>query len=129
MINLITYPQGSLILALFVKVDIFFSFIGKVDAKTGESWCPDCVAAEPVIEKYIPEISEDNVFIVCVVGDRMKWKDPQCVFRTDPDTLLKGIPTLLKWGTKERLNSDGCANADMVSMLLTEDQSVVLRNL
>jgi len=101
--------------------DIFVLFTGKADPTTGDSWCPDCVAADPVIEKCVPEISDENVFIVCVVGDRPTWKDPKCIFRTDPDTKLKGIPTLVKWGTKGRLNSDECAKADLVSMLFTED--------
>lgn len=32
----------------------------------------------------------------------LRWKDPNCEFRTHPKLLLKGIPTLMKWGTVSR---------------------------
>ena len=32
---------------------VFILFTGSKVSKTGESWCPDCVVAEPVIEKVI----------------------------------------------------------------------------
>ena len=102
--------------------NIIVLFTGKEDPATGASWCPDCVKAEPIIEKCVPKIPEGNVFIYCVVGDRPTWKDPQCIFRTHEKTKLKGIPTLLKWGTSESLNSDQCANADMVEMMFEELQ-------
>ena len=100
---------------------IFVLFTGKEDSTTGNSWCPDCVKAEPIIEKSIPKIKPENSFIVCIVGDRPTWKDPQCEFRTNPQTKLKGIPTLMKWDTSERLNSDECAKADLVTMLFTDE--------
>lgn len=100
--------------------NIVVLFTGKVDPSTGESWCPDCVKADPIIEKCVLNIPAGNTFIVCVVGDRPTWKDPQCIFRTHEKTKLKGIPTLLKWGTSEFLNSDQCAKQDMVEMMFEE---------
>ena len=97
----------------------FVLFTGKVDA-TGNSWCPDCVDADPVIESAKPSTNPEDTFIECIVGDRPTWKDPKCPFRTNPKTKLKGIPTLVKWGTPERLNSDDCKNADLVTMLFTD---------
>jgi len=99
---------------------LFVLCTGKEDPATGESWCPDCVKAEPVIEKCMSKIDEKAVFIFCVVGDRPTWKDPNCDFRTHPKLLLKGIPTLMKWGTAERLGDSECANEDLVSMLFEE---------
>ncbi|EFO25667.1 hypothetical protein LOAG_02819 [Loa loa] len=49
-------------------------FTGSKD--DGKSWCPDCVRAEPIIEKVIEEIvssgdlDTDFTFIECSVGSR-----------------------------------------------------------
>ena len=73
----------------------------------GESWCPDCVVAEPVVNqcmqkvKWIMQIMlaqmytvqlqapEDSHYLYVGVGDRATWKDPNCIFRTHKDTQLK----------------------------------------
>lgn len=45
-------------------------FTGSKDEK-GQSWCPDCNVAEPVIDKVINNYSPDtHVLITVVVGDR-----------------------------------------------------------
>jgi hypothetical protein len=55
------------------------------------------------------------------VGDRTFWKDPNCIFRADPSTKLKSVPTLFKWGaSQERLEEEKCANPDMISMLFED---------
>ncbi len=46
-------------------------------------------------------------------------KDPECIFRTDPRTQLRGVPTLMKWGTDKRLQ--GCKNKEMVEGLIKDD--------
>ena len=40
--------------------NIVVLFTGKVDPTTGESWCPDCVKADPIIEKCVPKIPAGN---------------------------------------------------------------------
>lgn len=48
---------------------VFILFTGSKD-ESGDSWCPDCVKADPIIHsclKYLPENSE---FLTCYVGDR-----------------------------------------------------------
>merc|ERR1712243_399525 len=102
--------------------DIFVLFTGKEDPATGNSWCPDCVKADPVIEKCVQTaLKPEDKFIFCVVGDRPTWKDPQCAFRTNAKTKLTGIPTLMKWNTPERLNSNDCAKEACVEMLFKGD--------
>ncbi|XP_074658113.1 thioredoxin domain-containing protein 17-like [Tubulanus polymorphus] len=100
---------------------LFVLFTGAADPASGESWCPDCVKADPVIERNLAHLPEDSVFVKCIVGDRPTWKDPQNEFRKHPKTLIKGIPTLLKWGTAERLGDSQCANDDLVKMLFTDE--------
>lgn len=89
--------------------------------ENGQSWCPDCVEAEPYIEKGF-ELGQEPCHLVTVeVGDRPFWKDPNCVFRTNTTTKLKVLPTLAKWGTQKRLEGDQCQKVDLIEMLLTDE--------
>ncbi|XP_037088512.1 thioredoxin domain-containing protein 17-like [Pollicipes pollicipes] len=100
--------------------DVFMLFSGAEDPATGHSWCPDCVAAEPVVEKALAAAPDDAVFVHVSVGSRDFWKDPACVFRTDPRTRLKSVPTLLKLGSPERLQENQLLDASLVEMLFSD---------
>ncbi|XP_065708871.2 thioredoxin domain-containing protein 17 [Patagioenas fasciata] len=97
---------------------IFALFCGDKDAE-GRSWCPDCVTAEPVVRKELHNMPDESVFIYCLVGDRAYWKDPNNEFRKN--LKLTGVPTLLKYGTPQKLVEEECFKADLVRMLFTED--------
>lgn len=96
-------------------------FCGSPDSSSGESWCPDCVKAEPVVEKALNKAADDVVFVFCVVGDRSRWKDPNCEFRTHPQFRLTAVPTLLEWGTQKRLVEGDCQKENLVDMFFEED--------
>ncbi|XP_071533946.1 thioredoxin domain-containing protein 17-like [Panulirus ornatus] len=98
---------------------IFVLFSGSKDAQ-GKSWCPDCVTAEPVVKGALDKAPGDAVFIYVGVGGRNFWKDPKCVFRTDPRTKLRSVPTLMKFGSPQRLEEEQCAKADVVEMLFED---------
>ncbi|KAM9257255.1 thioredoxin domain-containing protein 17 [Cariama cristata] len=97
---------------------IFALFCGDKDAE-GRSWCPDCVTAEPVVRKELHNMPDESVFIYCLVGDRAYWKDPNNEFRKN--LKLTGVPTLLKYGTPQKLVEEECFKAELVRMLFTED--------
>ncbi|NWU22975.1 TXD17 protein, partial [Dyaphorophyia castanea] len=97
---------------------IFALFCGDKDAE-GRSWCPDCVTAEPVVRKELHNLPDQSVFIYCLVGDRAYWKDPNNEFRRN--LKLTGVPTLLKYGTPQKLVEEECFKAELVRMLFTED--------
>ncbi|CAH1800379.1 unnamed protein product [Owenia fusiformis] len=99
---------------------VFVLFCGSPD-KEGHNWCPDCVAAAPVVEKGLEGAPEDAVFVHVGVGERNTWKDPNCSFRTDPTLRLTSVPTLLKWGTPQKLGDSECSKQDLVDMLLQDD--------
>jgi len=99
--------------------DVFVMFSGSKDSN-GDSWCPDCVVAEPVVNQCMQKAPEDSHYLYVGVGDRATWKDPNCIFRTHKDTQLKSVPTLIKWGTSQRLQEDQCADAGMVEMMLED---------
>ncbi|XP_023321472.1 thioredoxin domain-containing protein 17 [Eurytemora carolleeae] len=99
--------------------DVFVLFSGSKDSN-GESWCPDCVVAYPVIQDCLKTVSDEASFLYVEVGDRTFWKDPKCIFRTETETKLKSVPTLVKWGTPERLEEGQCADRNLVNMLFEE---------
>lgn len=99
---------------------IFALFSGSFDDK-GNNWCPDCVAADPVIKNNLEHIPEGAVFIHCGVGGREYWKDQNNEFRKSPQLKLKCVPTLLILGKPNRLEESQCANDDLVKMLFEED--------
>ncbi|XP_032361252.1 thioredoxin domain-containing protein 17 [Etheostoma spectabile] len=98
--------------------DIFAYFSGNKDAQ-GKSWCPDCVKAEPVVRGEMAHLPEGSVFIYCQVGERAYWKDSNNDFKK---TLkLSGVPTLLRYGTPQKLVEEELFKADLVRMMFTED--------
>ncbi|XP_063974089.1 thioredoxin domain-containing protein 17-like [Diachasmimorpha longicaudata] len=88
---------------------------------SGQSWCPDCVEAEPFIEKGLEAAPDNAHFIHVEVGDRAFWKDLKCPFRSNPKTKLNVLPTLSLWGTQKRLQGDECLDVGLIEMLLEED--------
>ncbi|XP_061683179.1 thioredoxin domain-containing protein 17 [Syngnathoides biaculeatus] len=98
--------------------DIFAYFCGDKDEQ-GKSWCPDCDRAEPILKGAMGVLPQGSVFIYCQVGERNYWKDPSNEFRT---TLkLTGVPTLLRWGTPQKLVEEECFKEDLLRMMFTED--------
>ena len=100
---------------------VFVLFCGNRDEETGESWCSDCVKADSVINKVVSEQTDDNAtLIVCTVGDKPSWKDPNNPFRTHKTLKLTGVPTLMEWDTPKRLGPEECAKTDLVQLLFEE---------
>ena len=48
----------------------FILFTGSQDEKTGQSWCPDCVVADPVIHQNLKYLDEHSEFLTCYVGNK-----------------------------------------------------------
>ncbi|XP_011698699.1 PREDICTED: thioredoxin domain-containing protein 17-like [Wasmannia auropunctata] len=101
---------------------IYVLYTGTKLPDTGESWCPDCVEAEPYIENGFKAISkvETILLVIVEVGDRPFWKDPNCPFRTNVHSKLKVLPTLARWGTQKRLEGDQLLDPELIEMLLTD---------
>ncbi|XP_057629681.1 thioredoxin domain-containing protein 17-like [Chionomys nivalis] len=93
---------------------IFAYFSGSKDAE-GKSWCLDCVEAEPVVREGLKHVTEDYMFIYCQVGDRSYWKDPNNDFRQK--LKLTTVPTLLKYGTPQKLVESECLQANLLEMI------------
>ncbi|XP_067866478.1 thioredoxin domain-containing protein 17 [Heterodontus francisci] len=97
---------------------IFAYFTGSKDAN-GLSWCPDCTTAEPIVRAELSKLPEGSVFIYCQTGDRPYWKNPENNFRTK--LKVTAVPTLMKYGTPQKLVEEELFVPELVHMLFTED--------
>lgn len=99
-----------------------YLFFGSQDPVTGESWCPDCVIADPVLRRACTTLRPDLMLHECPVGPRSEWKNqPQHPYRLHPITRLMRIPTLLflEQGLERgRLVEGDCADPAVVEAFL-----------
>lgn len=99
-----------------------FLFFGAEDPATGESWCPDCVIADPILRRACTSLRPDLTLYECPVGMRSDWKNqPGHPYRQHPTTRLTRIPTLLfiEHGLERgRLVEGDCAKPDVVAAFL-----------
>ncbi|KAI9347054.1 thioredoxin fold domain-containing protein [Pilaira anomala] len=90
---------------------VFALFFGTDEPETSESWCPDCVIADPLVRKAVLQV-KDSILVEAAVGGRSEWKgnaaNPYRVRYNVP-----AIPTLFKWSTAgpgDSLVEDDCAD-------------------
>ncbi|OQV18564.1 hypothetical protein BV898_07390 [Hypsibius exemplaris] len=99
-----------------VRVPKYFSyFYGNEDPTTKKSWCPDCVASDPVVSAALKQAPADMEVIRVAVGERAAWKDQGNNYRKELH--IKGIPTLVRFvDGKEvaRLEDSECAAREKV---------------
>ena len=78
---------------------IFALFFGSESPSTNnESWCPDCVIADPVIRSSIREVVKDVVLLECPVGQKLEWRaNKSHEYRVNPDLKIERIPTLIEF--------------------------------
>lgn len=80
------------------------------------------VTVEKVWETFITKNPpEQGYFVRVKVGPREIWKDKNCPFRTDKTLRLTSIPTLIKWGSPQRLSDDQILNPECLAMLMEDD--------
>lgn len=72
-------------------------FTGSPNPKTGLSWCPDCVTADPLVADSIVEARKKRkvVLLECTVERGSYLKNPSYPYRIHPFVMLPSIPTLL----------------------------------
>ena len=81
-------------------------------------WCSDCVLAEPLLTKCIAEAPRDNKYLYVDIGDFTSWRDRNNKFRRDRDIRLERLPTLIKWGTNERLVEGELMEENLIRKML-----------
>lgn len=88
--------------------------------ESGNSWCPYCVKAAPVVEEALKNAPEESHFIYVDVGERAYWRQKDCPYRTDPRTKLVFLPTLLRWKGAQRLDGEQACKPELVEMLFED---------
>jgi len=100
---------------------LFVLFIGSTDVRTGKSWCPDTVKAEPLIHSALESIPNNVTVLKCLVQRNEYKGNPNYPYRTHPEIRLQAIPTLIHWGKqgpKERLVEAQCYNKQLLNELI-----------
>ncbi|KAJ0413269.1 hypothetical protein BJY00DRAFT_297126 [Aspergillus carlsbadensis] len=72
----------------------FLAFLASVDPATGKPWCPDVVAALPVLHEAF-SAEHAPVVAFAEVGQKVEWRDPSNVFRTK--WKLSAVPSLVRF--------------------------------
>ncbi len=102
--------------------DGLFLFFGSTDPGTGQSWCPDCAVADPVLRSAIARQRGDLTTYECPVGERSAWKgNAEHPYRLHPAFRVQRIPTLIRFaGGSEigRLVEADCADPARVAAFL-----------
>jgi len=102
---------------------VFVCLFGSEDPKTGESWCPDCVIADPLIRKQLGKV-KNAILVECPVGERSIYKgNPNHPYRLHPQIKLTAIPTLLHWtsnGPQASLVEEELANENNILEMVSK---------
>lgn len=112
------------ILAALVREggDALLLGFGSEDPETGQSWCPDCVTADPVLRAACARLRPELTLYECPVGLRSAWKNvPDHPYRRHPLLRLARIPTLIRIARGceiGRLVEADCAKPDAVAAFL-----------
>ncbi|KAJ2718425.1 hypothetical protein GGI07_005765 [Coemansia sp. Benny D115] len=95
---------------------VFVLFFGREVPSTGNSWCPDCVIADPKVRKAIGSV-ENSILLEVPVDRKTDTASKTNIFRERKDIKLGRIPTLLRWTSAgpaaTRLVEDECNEADI----------------
>ncbi|KAI8086439.1 uncharacterized protein BX664DRAFT_335803 [Halteromyces radiatus] len=98
------------------KNKVFVLFFGTELDTTNESWCPDCVVADPLIRKSLLNVP-NAVLIEAPVGLRDEWKGNTAhPYRVKFN--VPAIPTLFKWskaGPGAKLVEEEAADVDKLN--------------
>lgn len=104
------------------QADALFLFFGSADPGTGESWCPDCVVADPVLRAAIARAAPGLSTYECPVGERSAWKGQAGhPYRVHPGFRVARIPTLVRYRAGleiGRLVEAACAEPAAVTAFL-----------
>ncbi|XP_071574047.1 thioredoxin domain-containing protein 17 isoform X1 [Temnothorax nylanderi] len=91
---------------------IYMLYTGTKLEDTGKSWCPDCVEAEPFIEKGFEAAPEGTLLVTVEVGDR-PFSGPSSA-RIKPDVRMvdQHRAQFTVWGGERRSGAPHFALAD-----------------
>jgi len=105
--------------------DVYVLFTGAENEETGESWCPDCVTADPVLEKAVNEFQEREILVVKCPVIRSEYKNNSAyAYRRHKGIRLRCVPTFGRWVNHRlelKLEEAQCQDANVVQETLREE--------
>ena len=102
---------------------------GPMPGNPAESWCDDCDAVKPNIEKAAGEveanIGADAVIITAVLDAKEDWKGvAEHPYRHHPQLEVNGIPTMIMWKDQNELvrcnDTEHFQSEDLMAMFSAE---------
>ncbi|ESN90173.1 hypothetical protein HELRODRAFT_186220 [Helobdella robusta] len=97
---------------------LFILYTGSKN-ENGCSWCSDCNQTFPTIDKVFTR-HPDAHLIICDVGNRPEWKDPNNSFRKN--LKINSIPTLVNYHqSSKRLEDKECGNEELLTLMVEEN--------
>ncbi|KAJ1854688.1 hypothetical protein GGH12_001702 [Coemansia sp. RSA 1822] len=105
--------------ALQKSNEVFVLFFGR-ETSRGESWCSDCVVADPEVRAGLAKVAGSILLEVPI--DRQSDTDSLThIFRKRSDTRVERIPTLLRWTecgpSQDRLVEEQCREQNITSFV------------
>ena len=103
------------------KVAVYVLFSGAKSAETGASWCPDCVAAEPVLDRALAAGGSATA-LVYVPLERAEYRGNEAHWaRMHPTFRLERIPTIFKMGATAQRSISQLVEAQCLDESLAAD--------
>ena len=70
--------------------------LGKEEGEANESWCPDCVIADPMVRKWLNKVPES--LLIEAPCSKSDYKgNPNHEYKIHPLFKIQWIPTLYEW--------------------------------
>eukprot|EP00026_Physarum_polycephalum_P021626 Phypoly_transcript_24989.p1 GENE.Phypoly_transcript_24989~~Phypoly_transcript_24989.p1 ORF type:complete len:132 (+),score=22.55 Phypoly_transcript_24989:94-489(+) len=98
---------------------LFVYVIGKRD-ESGKSWCPDCVASDPIVFAALKNLPDYTLVEAGVIRAEYK-NNPSFPYRTHAQLQIKGVPTFIHWtkdGPQKRLVEEELFKPEPIAELL-----------
>ncbi|KAI8928949.1 hypothetical protein BC831DRAFT_446526 [Entophlyctis helioformis] len=99
---------------------VFGLFFGTEEPSTGNSWCPDCVIADPLVRKAIGTVA-NSTLIEAPAGLRSEYRANN-PYRNHPEVKLVAVPTLVEFTPagkrKQALIEAECARQDLLDTFI-----------
>jgi hypothetical protein len=79
--------------------DVFVLMYGQ-RKENGDSWCPDCTSAYPLVESALQTRTTPSTLVECTVAREEYKGNSSYAYRLHERVQLKAIPQLIKWSAE-----------------------------
>jgi thiol-disulfide isomerase/thioredoxin len=102
------------------STNLILVFMANDDAESGQSWCPDCAKAKPIIDEVLQNFDHFDVGYV-LVGPRDEWKKDDNPYRLHA-LKVTNVPTVINMRNNTRLVESECFDRDKLRNLVNNSK-------